>query len=104
GLPGFGAKTAAALLSHYGNVESIPDSAEEWAVRVRGAPRLAATLAGMRDEVALYKKLAILVDDVPLEETLDDLEWVGVPRSHFEALCKLLGSPDLMERPRRFVS
>lgn len=103
GLPGFGAKSAAALLSHYGSVESIPDDVSEWAVKVRGAARLAATLASMRSEVALYKQLAILVEDVPLEESLDDLEWQGVPKARFEALCERLGSPELLERPKRFT-
>ena len=72
-------------------------------MKVRGAPRLAATLASMRDEVALYKALAILVEDVPLEESLDDLEWHGVPRARFEALCETLGSQELLGRPKRFA-
>ena len=103
GLPGFGAKTAAALLSHYGAVEAIPDDPDEWKVKVRGAPRLAETLASMREEVALYKLLATLVDDVPLDETLDDLEWRGVPADRFEALCAELGSDTLRERPVRWA-
>ncbi len=75
----------------------------DWAVKVRGAARLAATLAAMRSEVALYKQLAILVEDVPLEESLDDLQWQGVPRARFEALCKRLGSPELQNRVPRFA-
>ena len=102
GLPGFGAKTASALLSHYGSVEAIPDDAEKWEVKVRGASRLAGVLAEMREEVALYKHLATLVDDVPLTESLDDLEWQGVPRDRFEALCIVLGSDALRDRPSRW--
>ena len=102
GLPGFGAKTASALLSHYGSVEAIPDDAEKWEVKVRGASRLAGGLAEMREEVALYKHLATLVDDVPLTESLDDLEWQGVPRDRFEALCIVLGSDALRDRPSRW--
>ncbi len=102
GLPGFGAKTAGALLSHYRFVEAIPDDAEKWEVKVRGASRLAGVLAEMREEVALYKHLATLVDDVPLTESLDDLEWQGVPRDRFEALCIVLGSDALRDRPSRW--
>ena len=102
GLPGFGTKTASALLSHYGFVEAIPDDAEKWEVEVRGASRLAGVLAEMREEVALYKHLATLVDDVPLTESLDDLEWHGVPRDRFEALCIMLGSDTLRDRPSRW--
>ncbi len=103
GLPGFGAKTASALLSHYESVETIPDDADQWAVKVRGAPRLAGVLARMRDEVTLYKELATLVEDVPLEQSLDDLEWRGVPRARLETLCNALGSPQLLERVPRFA-
>lgn len=102
GVRGFGAKTASALLSHYGSVEAIPDDAEKWEVKVRGASRLAGVLAEMREEVALYKHLATLVDDVPLTESLDDLEWQGVPRDRFEALCIVLGSDALRDRPSRW--
>ncbi len=103
GIPGFGAKTAAALLSHYGTVEAIPDDSNAWQVKVRGAPRLAETLASLREEVVLYKQLATLIDDVPLDETLADLEWKGVPTEPFEALCTALGSDTLRERPVRWA-
>ena len=49
GLPGFGAKTAAALLARYGHIEAIPDDPKSWDVPgVRGADRLGATLAAGR--------------------------------------------------------
>ena len=103
GLPGFGAKTAAALLAHYGKVEAIPDESSKWEVQVRGATRLAGVLAEMREEVALYKRLATLALDVPLLESLADLAWCGVPRDHFEALCEALGSEGLRDRPLRWA-
>ncbi|MCZ6887954.1 MAG: flap endonuclease [Gammaproteobacteria bacterium] len=98
GIPGFGAKTAAALLSHYATLDAIPDDPGSWAVKVRGPDRLAATLKGMRKEAALYKKLAILVDDVPLRETLADLEWRGAHRKRFEDLAARLGGFDYQPR------
>jgi 5'-3' exonuclease len=102
GVPGFGAKSSSALLAHYGNVETIPDDPDKWEVKVRGAVRLAETLAGMREEVALYKHLATLVEDVPFEESLSDLEWRGVPRERCETLCLVLGSETLRERVHRW--
>jgi len=99
GIPGFGAKTAAALLSHYQHLEAIPPNAEDWDVQVRGAARLASTLADMQEEAALYKTLATLVRDVPLPESLEDLEWRGARRDAFPKLCALLGSERLAERP-----
>jgi 5'-3' exonuclease len=103
GLPGFGEKTAGALLARYGRIEAIPDDPSDWDVAVRGAARLAATLAERRNDAVLYRQLATLITDVPLPETLADLEWAGVPRSRFEALCDDLGSDRLRARPTRWA-
>ena len=100
GLPGFGEKTAAALLAHYGHLEAIPDDDAAWAVKIRGASRLAATLAAHRPEALLYRKLATLVTDVPLAEELDALRFRGVPRAEFEAWCDREGAQTLRTRPR----
>ena len=100
GVPGFGAKTAATLLAEYGTVEAIPARSADWRVKVRGGMRLAATLHGMREEVALYKHLATLVDDVPLAESLADLRWRGARRAPFARLAQKLGGP--LMRPRRW--
>jgi 5'-3' exonuclease len=102
GLAGFGAKSAAAVLSRWGTIERIPDDYREWDVKVTGAPRLAATLAAERENALLYKKLATLVTDVPLKESLDDLACVGVPRESFETLCTMLDSKALRARAIRF--
>lgn len=102
GLAGFGAKSAAVLLDRYGTIEAIPDDAAAWDVKVTGAPRLAATLASSRPEALLYKKLATLATDVPLAESLPDLEWRGVPRPAFEALCDRLELDSLRHRPKRW--
>lgn len=98
GIPGFGAKTAAALLSRYDTVEAIPPHSVHWDVKVRGAMRLAATLNERRDDAALYKHLATLVDDVPLSDSLDDLRWRGADRDLFQQLERRLGT--LPMRPR----
>ena len=102
GVPGFGAKTAAALLARYRTVDAIPRLSADWKVHVRGAMRLAAALHERREEVALYKRLAVLVEDVPLPETLDELRWRGAPRERFESLAKRLGG--LPMRPRRWLA
>ena len=96
GVPGFGAKTAAALLSHYGTVDAIPADPSTWAVQVRGAARLADTLNAMREEASLYRRLAILVEDVPLTESLADLRWLGADRGTVEAVSARLGGLDFL--------
>jgi len=78
GLAGFGEKTAAALLAKFEHLEGIPDDPALWPATVRGAPRLARTLAESRDEATLYRTLTRLVTDVPLPETLEDLRWRGL--------------------------
>jgi 5'-3' exonuclease len=103
GIPGFGEKTASALLARYRTLDSIPARARDWKVDVRGADRLAETLAERRDDALLYRRLATLVRDVPLEEKLADLRWRGAPRARFRALCEELAAPALADRPRRFV-
>jgi 5'-3' exonuclease len=73
GLPGFGDKGAAALLHEFTHLERIPADPRAWPKAVRGADRLAATLAAHRQEVMLYRTLATLRTDVPLPESLDEL-------------------------------
>jgi 5'-3' exonuclease len=102
GLPGFGAKSAAALLAVYEHIEAIPDDPSAWPVKPRGADRLAAVLREQRDEALLYRRLATLVRDVPLPESLDDLRWPGAPRQEFARWCEQLGVPGLRERPPRW--
>ncbi len=103
GLTGFGEKSAAMLLGAYPHLEDIPAEAAAWAVRPRRAEELAATLAARREEALLYRRLATLVDTVPLRETLDDLQFRGVPREPFEAWCARLGINSLRTAPRRWA-
>jgi len=98
GLPGWGAKSTSVVLYEYDHLESIPDDAAEWTVTVRGAAKLAATLAAHRDEAALFRTLTTLRTDVVLPQELDDLRWRGVPMDEFEPLCRELGFESLLER------
>ncbi|MFL5348438.1 MAG: 5'-3' exonuclease H3TH domain-containing protein [Hyalangium sp.] len=103
GLPGFGEKGAAALLSAYIHLEAIPEDPSKWTVRPRGAEKLGATLREHREDALLYRKLATLVTDAPLKESLGQLAWAGVPRAPFEALCDRLGVTTLKSRPKRWA-
>ncbi|MGQ0508649.1 MAG: 5'-3' exonuclease [Myxococcaceae bacterium] len=101
GLPGIGEKTAAVLLARYGHLEQIPE--RNWDVAVRGADKLQACLKERREDVLLYRKLATLVTDAPIKESLADLEWKGVPRDRFDDWCDRVGSTRMKERPTRYV-
>jgi 5'-3' exonuclease len=85
GIPGFGEKSAAAVLARYLRLEAIPDDPARWSVDVRGKERLAASLRERRDDAALYRQLATLRIDVPLAEDLAGLEWRGARRAELEA-------------------
>ena len=98
GVPRWGGKSAAALLAHYGHIESIPDRESEWRVSVRGAAALAASLREHRDEAYLYRRLATLRVDVPLSEQLDDLRWRGARREELTTLCREIEDEEFIER------
>ncbi|HEX8538383.1 MAG TPA: 5'-3' exonuclease H3TH domain-containing protein, partial [Cystobacter sp.] len=103
GLPGFGEKGASLLLGEYGHLERIPEDAAEWTVRPRGAEKLAATLRAHREEALLYRRLATVVTDAPLRESLEDLAWAGVPRERYLAWCDAMGLTTLRSRPQRWA-
>ena len=102
GLPGFGEKTSKTLLDAYGHIEEIPGLPTDWRVKVRGAEGLAKTLRDRREDALLYRRLATLVTDVPLTESLADLEWRGANRDALTAWCERVGSPELAAMPRRW--
>ena len=102
GIPGFGEKTASSLLAAFDRLEGIPSDPRKWPSSVRSADRLATTLAERMPEALLYRKLATLIEDVPLSESFDDLTWKGVPRAPFLAWCERTGSGTLAQRPTRW--
>jgi 5'-3' exonuclease len=102
GLPGWGAKSSSTILARYGHLEQIPLEETRWDVPVRSAARLGATLREQMGEALLYRFLAQLRADVPLEEDLADLEWSGVPRGPFTAFCEEMGFDRLLDRPHRW--
>jgi 5'-3' exonuclease len=107
GLPGWGDKSAAAVVSRYGHLEAIPSHAAEWDVPgLRNAPVLAATLRERFDEALLYRDLATLrlVDDgVPIPELdADELYWPGAGRERWGAFCDAWALPKLVDRPPRW--
>jgi 5'-3' exonuclease len=95
GLPGWGAKSSSTVLAKFPRLELIPADPSDWGVVVRGAEKLAVTLAAHQEEVYLYRELTTLRLDVPLEEELFDLEWKGVPEDRFRSFCADMGfDPD----------
>ena len=104
GITGFGSKGAAALLTAFGSLEGIRDADPgTWPSSVRGAERLAATLADSWSNALLFRDLATLRSDVPLGLTGPDaLRWDGADPDAWPAFCERWGLPGLARRPHRW--
>ena len=103
GVPRWGAVSAATVLARWGRLEAIPDDDAAWDVKVRGAPALAMSLRAARVDALLYRRLATLVEEVPLAESLDALRWRGVPKERFLAFCERLGDRNARFRVPRWA-
>ena len=111
GIPGWGAKGAAAVLARYEHLEGVPDRASSWEVPgITGgrAMSLAASLRDHMDEALLYRDLARLRttnDGVKIRQTdPDELRWDGAPRAVWEAFCDEWGLDRLRSRPHRWLA
>jgi 5'-3' exonuclease len=100
GIPGWGAKSASTVLSHYGHLEQVPDDPTQWQLSSISAGRaasLAQSLASHREEAYLFRQLARLREDVPMQEKLSDLQWRGaLPR--LKEICTELGDEKIPAR------
>ncbi|MBI4934500.1 MAG: flap endonuclease [Actinobacteria bacterium] len=103
GVPGWGAKSASALLRRYDVLEAIPLDHTQWDVQVRGAASLAAALRGMYDEALLCRNLSRLRTDLPVHHSLDQLAWPGADVAKVAALVDVLGDDTPVARVRRWA-
>jgi 5'-3' exonuclease len=102
GIRGWGARSSATVLRRYRHLEAIPDDAADWDVPVRAAVALAERLREERGTAMLYRTLATLREDVPLDESLDELRWLGADRGALASLCEEIGAPAVLERVGRW--
>ncbi len=89
GLPGWGAKSSAAVLARFVHLESIPTDYREWRVNAANASALAGTLSRERDRALLFRTLATLRTDIALFDDVDQLRWNG-PTLTFATLAARL--------------
>lgn len=102
GLPGWGAKSTAAVLARYGHLEAIPPAAGQWEVTVRGGAKLAVALQENLEAALLFRTLATLQTDAPVSPSVDDLEWTG-PDPGFSAFAASLDAGNLATRADRLA-
>jgi 5'-3' exonuclease len=111
GLPGWGAKSAGAVLLRYGHLEDVPPNASAWEVTGLGGTRAISLAASLREhwsDAMLYRDLARLRtadDGVQVRQhDPDDLRWDGTPRAEWEGFCEEWGLTRLAARPHRWLA
>jgi 5'-3' exonuclease len=90
GLMGWGAKSAAAVLARFGHLEAIPQDWKEWGVSVASPKALSSRLIAERDQALLFRVLATLRTDIPLFQSVDELQWKEAA-PFFPAMAARLG-------------
>lgn len=100
GLPGWGAKSTAAVLAKYRHIESVPADWREWKVNAASASSLAATLLRDRDQALLFRTLATLRTDIALFENVDQLKWNG-PTPALDAIAARFDAAITEPKPTR---
>jgi len=106
GLPGWGAKSTAAVLSKFRHIESIPANPDDWHVDVAGAGTLAATLTRQRADALLFRTLATLRTDIALFgnalfENVDQLKWNGPTAAFADIAARLDAAETVSTKPAR---
>jgi 5'-3' exonuclease len=102
GLPGWGAKSAAAVLDRWGHLEDIPLDPLAWDAGVRGAAKLNATLREQFELALLFRRIATVERDADVGQ-VDDWEWTG-PADGFAAVAESIGDPRLAERAEKLAA
>jgi 5'-3' exonuclease len=103
GVPGFGAKTASAVLARYGHLEDIPEYGHRWEVPgLRGTPKLAGTLAEHRELAFLFRDLATLRTEPRVLASVDALRWRG-PTDTFDDFCSSIDTERTAERAKELA-
>jgi 5'-3' exonuclease len=102
GLPGWGAKSAAAVLARYGRLEDIPHAPGQWDIGVRGAAKLAATLSQQFELALLFRRIATLETDVEVGR-VDEWRWTG-PTDELDRICERLDAPDVLRKAAQLAN
>lgn len=105
GVPGIGAKTAAALLRQYDNLEMIFANLENLeAIDIRGSKTLAPKLEQHITQLAMAKTLATIVTDLPLIDSVTELNWGKADQPKLEFFCFEMGFPRLYSRMKKVLA
>lgn len=99
GVPGIGAKTAAALLAHFDSLDALLARVEEVPyLRLRGAASTAAKLREHREQALLCRRLSTIALDAPLDGAALHYVRGGADAAVLLALCETLRFGPLTRR------
>ena len=99
GVPGIGAKTAAALLAHFGSLDALLARCEEVPyLRIRGAASHAKRLRDHREQALLSRELATIYLQAPLPDSLHDGSRASIDREQLSDLLNQLGCGPMTRR------
>jgi len=97
GIKGWGEKSTSTVLAKFKHIESIPKDPKKLPLGLGRATTLVENLQQNYKDALLFRELSTLRTDVPLKETLKDLEWRGAyPR--LRKLCQELREERIAER------
>ena len=103
GLKGWGAKSTSTVLSRYGHLDKVPSAAGQWDITVRGGAKLAQTLADDLELALLFRRIATIELDAPVDENVAALEWTG-PTPEFAELAASIDADRQLARIERLLS
>ncbi len=102
GIPGWGPKSAAALLSRYASLTEVPVTDPQWRPNAANAGGLAHNLRSNWDHALLFRDLATLRKDAPVFRSVEELRWKG-PRPEAKPLAQRINAGSLLERAERLA-
>ena len=100
GIQGWGAKSTASVLAKFKHIESIPKDPKKLPLGLGRATTLLENLQANYEDALLFRELSTLRVDVPLKESLKDLEWKGA-RSNLRKVCAELREERIVERVKK---
>ena len=96
GIPGWGAKSTASVLSRYGHIGNIPREGESPGI----SGRLVRSLRSHWTDALLFLTLATLRTDAGLFDSVEALRWKG-PRPEAARVAEEIGAETLLARAQK---
>ena len=99
GAKGVGAKSAAVLLNHFGDIEGLYERIEEIEdIGLRGAKKIKATLIEQEAMVRMFRRITSIMCDIQLEVGLEDLRPVPVDSNRVADFCQRMNFSDRLKK------